>query len=241
MLELEKIKKIIIANWKLHGSIEFTQEYLKKLSFVGSDKEKILVICPPSTLIQYLKSENFYLGGQDCSNYSSGAYTGEISSELLKDIGCTFCLVGHSERRSIFKEDFKTILQKIEKLIENKIIPIFCIGENLQQRKENLTYEIIKDQINKSLPSKIDLEKIVFAYEPVWSIGTGLVPSIEQIAETHNFIKKNIFNNTKIKIVYGGSVKASNYKNIIDSDFVDGLLVGGASINLDEFNKIIKF
>ena len=241
MLELEKISKIIIANWKLHGSIEFAKEYLEKLTFVRSDNEKSLVVCAPSTLIQNLKTDKFYLGAQDCSNYSTGAYTGEISSELLREIGCSFCIVGHSERRSIFKEDHKLILEKIEKLTKSKIIPIFCIGENLQQMKENLTNDVLKDQIQKSLPKNLDLSKIIIAYEPVWSIGTGLIPSVEQIDQTHNFIKKKFFNNSKIKVVYGGSVKASNYKKIIDLDSVDGLLVGGASINLDEFNKIVKF
>ena len=101
MLELEKISKIIIANWKLHGSIEFAKEYLEKLTFVRSDNEKSLVVCAPSTLIQNLKTDKFYLGAQDCSNYSSGAYTGEISSELLKEIGCSFCIVGHSETATL--------------------------------------------------------------------------------------------------------------------------------------------
>jgi len=241
MLELEKISKIIIANWKLHGSIKFVKEYLEKLTFVRSDNEKSLVVCAPSTLIQNLKTDKFYLGAQDCSNYSSGAYTGEISSELLREIGCSFCIVGHSERRNIFKEDHKIILEKIENLIKSKIIPIFCIGENLQQMKENLTNDVLKNQIQKSLPKNLDLSKIIIAYEPVWSIGTDLIPSVEQIEKSHNFIKKNIFNSSKLKVVYGGSVKASNYKKIIDLDSVDGLLVGGASINLDEFNKIVKF
>ena len=241
MPELEKIKHIVIANWKLHGSIEFAKDYLNNLDFEGSDLDKNLVICAPLTLIPYLKSNKFYVGAQDCSKYTSGAYTGEISSDLLEEIGCSFCIVGHSERRNVFKEDYETISHKIKNLIKNNIIPIFCIGENLDQKKENLTKDILKDQILKSLPKDFDINKIIIAYEPIWSIGTGLIPNIDEISEIHEFIKNKIFNNFNIKVVYGGSVKASNYKKILENKTVDGLLVGGASINLDEFNQIIKF
>ena len=241
MLEIDKIDKIIIANWKLNGSIRFAEDYLKNIKFDGSNPKKCLVICPPTTLLPYIKSNKFYIGSQDCSSLVSGAYTGEISSNLLKEIGCEFSIVGHSERRSIFKETNKDIGIKISNLMNSNIIPILCVGENLQQRKENLTKDILKDQIINSLPKNFLPNKIVIAYEPVWSIGTGLIPKIEEILQIHNFIKVNVFNNENIKVIYGGSVKASNYKQIIDNDLVDGLLVGGASINLDEFNQIIKF
>ena len=241
MLEIQNFKKIIIANWKLNGSIQFAKNYIKNIDFVSSNDEKNLIVCPPVPLIPYLKSDKFYIGAQDTSIYNLGAFTGEISSKLLKEVGCDFSLVAHSERRKIFNESNDDILDKIENLISSNIIPIFCIGENLQQRKENLTKEILKDQILSSLPSKIDQNKIIIAYEPVWSIGTGLIPKIEEILEIHYFIKNDIFKNFNLKIVYGGSVKADNYKSIIDERLVDGLLVGGASINLDEFNQIIKF
>tara|TARA_Y100001970_G_scaffold22296_1_gene25788 strand:- start:100 stop:825 length:726 start_codon:yes stop_codon:yes gene_type:complete len=241
MLEIQNFKKIIIANWKLNGSIQFAKNYIKNIDFVSSNDEKNLIVCPPVPLIPYLKSDKFYIGAQDTSIYNLGAFTGEISSKLLKEVGCDFSLVAHSERRKIFNENKDDILDKIENLISSNIIPIFCIGENLQQRKENLTKEILKDQILSSLPSKIDQNKIIIAYEPVWSIGTGLIPKIEEILEIHYFIKNDIFKNFNLKIVYGGSVKADNYKSIIDERLVDGLLVGGASINLDEFNQIIKF
>ena len=241
MLEIQNFKKIIIANWKLNGSIQFAKNYIKNIDFVSSNDEKNLIVCPPVPLIPYLKSDKFYIGAQDTSIYNLGAFTGEISSKLLKEVGCDFSLVAHSERRKIFNESKDDILDKIENLISSNIIPIFCIGENLEQRKENLTKDILKDQILSSLPSKIDQNKIIIAYEPVWSIGTGLIPKIEEILEIHDFIKNDIFKNSNLKIVYGGSVKAENYKSIIDERLVDGLLVGGASINLDEFNQIIKF
>jgi len=241
MLEIQNFKKIIIANWKLNGSIQFAKNYIKNIDFVSSTDGKNLIVCPPVPLIPYLKSDKFYIGAQDTSIYNLGAFTGEISSKLLKEVGCDFSLVAHSERRKIFNESNDDILDKIENLISSNIIPIFCIGENLEQRKENLTKDILKDQILSSLPSKIDQNKIIIAYEPVWSIGTGLIPNIEEILEIHDFIKNDIFKNSNLKVVYGGSVKAENYKSIIDERLVDGLLVGGASINLDEFNQIIKF
>ncbi len=241
MLEIQNFKKIIIANWKLNGSIQFAKNYIKNIDFVSSTDGKNLIVCPPVPLIPYLKSDKFYIGAQDTSIYNLGAFTGEISSKLLKEVGCDFSLVAHSERRKIFNESNDDILDKIENLISSNIIPIFCIGENLEQRKENLTKDILKDQILSSLPSKIDQNKIIIAYEPVWSIGTGLIPKIEEILEIHDFIKNDIFKNSNLKVVYGGSVKAENYKSIIDERLVDGLLVGGASINLDEFNQIIKF
>lgn len=241
MIEITKIKKIIIANWKMHGSQEFAKDYANKLDFYQSDINKSLVVCPPLTLIPYLKSSKFYLGAQDCSSFDNGAYTGEISSNLLEEMGCKFCIVGHSERRNFFYEDAKTILNKINNLEKNNIIPIICIGENLNQRKENLTKDVLKDLIIKSLPQKFNIKKIIIAYEPLWSIGSGLVPSLEEISEIHYFIKKNIFDDIDVKVIYGGSVKAVNYKKILEIESVDGLLVGGASINLDEFNQIIKF
>tara|TARA_Y100000590_G_scaffold458570_1_gene613554 strand:+ start:600 stop:1325 length:726 start_codon:yes stop_codon:yes gene_type:complete len=241
MPDIVNIKKIIIANWKLHGSIEFANDYLKNIDFDRSKNAKSLVVCAPITLIPYLNSDKFYLGAQDCSSFNEGAYTGEISSKLLKEIGCDFIIVGHSERRNIFNENSKSILIKIKNIIKNGIVPIICIGENLQQRKENLTKDILKDQLINSLPKEININKIIIAYEPIWSIGTGLIPTTEEISEIHTFIKGKIFNNKNIKVIYGGSVKAANYKKIIDMPNVDGLLVGGASINLDEFNQIIKF
>ncbi len=241
MLEIENFKKIIIANWKLNGSIQFAKNYIKNIDFVSSTDKKNLIVCPPVPLIPYLKSDKFYIGAQDTSIYKLGAFTGEISAKLLREAGCDFSLVAHSERRKIFNESNQDILHKIENLINSNIIPIFCIGENLEQRKDNLTKDILKDQLLTSLPRKIDQNKIIIAYEPVWSIGTGLIPKIEEILEIHDFIKNDIFKNSDLKIVYGGSVKAENYKGIIDEKLVDGLLVGGASINLDEFNQIIKF
>jgi len=242
MLKIQDFRKIVIANWKLNGSHSFSREYFDKLISDNSDKvENCLIVCPPVPYIFEIKSNNIYKGAQDCSEHIEGAYTGEISAKILKDIGCQFCIIGHSERRNLFNEKNEIIFKKITNCIQNEIIPIICIGENLDQKKQNLTKDILEDQLINCLPKNINLNNLIIAYEPIWSIGTGIIPSVEEILNIHKYIKESIFSEPKLKILYGGSVKANNYKEIIELPFVDGLLVGGASINLDEFNKIIKF
>ena len=191
MLEIENFNNIIIANWKLNGSIEFAKDYIKNIEFDRSKNvDNCLVVCPPIPYIYYLKTDKFYIGSQDCSSFKNGAYTGEVSSDILRDSGCKFSIIGHSERRSLFNETEDIISKKINNVINSNIIPIFCIGETLNQRKENLTKEILKDQILKSLPKNINQKNLIIAYEPIWSIGTGFIPDLEEICEVHTFIKK---------------------------------------------------
>jgi len=242
MLEIQNFDKFIVANWKLNGSLTFSKDYFNNIKFDNlSNNNQCIIICPPIPYILSINEEKFYKGAQDCSAYSEGAYTGEISINMLKELGCKFVIIGHSERRLIFQESKDIIAAKIKKAVNANIIPIFCIGENLEQKKENLTNEVLKDQILKSLPKNIDLNKIIIAYEPVWSIGTGLIPKLEEISKTHTYIKKEILGNKDTKVLYGGSVKANNYKKILYQNDVDGLLVGGSSLNLDEFNQILNF
>ena len=242
MLEIDKFNKIIIANWKLNGSLSFSNEYFKNIKFDHlSHNDKCVIICSPIPYISSINEKIFYKGAQDCSQFVNGAYTGEISIEMIKDLGCEFVILGHSERRLIFEENEKVISKKIFNSLKENIIPIFCIGENLQQKKEKLTKKVLEFQILKSLPKNVDLNNIILAYEPVWSIGTGLIPKIEEISDTHHFIKNEILKNNNTKVLYGGSVKANNYKRILDAVNVDGLLIGGASLNLDEFNQILNF
>ena len=242
MQEIQKFSKIVVANWKLNGSSTFASNYFENIqSNQLAQKTNCLIICPPVPYINEINSDNLYKGAQDCSIHLEGAFTGEISARILKDIGCQFCIVGHSERRNFFNDQNDSILKKINNCINCNIIPILCIGENLTQKKENLTKEILKDQLLKGLPKNINLENIIIAYEPIWSIGTGVMPKAEEISEIHMYIKNSILGDRGVKILYGGSVKANNYKELIHLTGVDGLLVGGASINLDEFNKIIEF
>tara|TARA_Y100001970_G_scaffold76516_1_gene97162 strand:+ start:155 stop:883 length:729 start_codon:yes stop_codon:yes gene_type:complete len=242
MLEIQKFSKIVVANWKLNGSKSFASNYFGNIQCDKLTNEtNCLIICPPAPYIHEINSKNIFKGAQDCSAHIEGAFTGEISARILKDIGCEFCIIGHSERRNLFNEQNDLILKKVNNCINCDIVPILCIGESQIQRKENLTKEILKDQLLKCLPKNINLENIIIAYEPVWSIGTGVTPKVEEISEIHMFIKNEILGKKNVKVLYGGSVKANNYKKLINSTGVDGLLVGGASINLDEFNKIIEF
>ena len=239
MLKLENFKEIIIANWKLNGSLAFTKEYTEKLRFNISNKQRCIIVCPPFTYINKLNFNNIFLGGQNCSSFEKGAYTGEISAEILKNVGCDVCIVGHSERRQFFNENNDSLSKKLDNCIKNDIIPVFCVGENLEEKNENITKEVLKQQLNCCISKNLGNKEIIIAYEPIWAIGTGLVPSLEEISEIHSFIKNDIFNDNEVKILYGGSVKANNSKDILKIDSVDGLLVGGASIDINEFNQII--
>ena len=240
MQEIKEFNKIFVANWKLNGSFAFIYTFLSEIKIDFSNQTKAcVIICPPYSYVKDLKSENFFKGAQDCSIYSKGAFTGEISSEILKDLGCKFCIIGHSERRNLFNEDNKQIYQKVSNCLNSKIVPILCVGETLEQKKKYQTKEILTEQIKKCIPPEANNENIIIAYEPIWAIGTGLTPSDEDIDEIHSFIKKDISGYENFKVIYGGSVNSSNSKKILDIENVDGVLVGGASINIEEFNKII--
>ena len=199
------------------------------------------IICPPSLLLPKFPETMLplYLGAQDCSIYDSGAYTGEISALMLKENNCQFCILGHSERRQLFNETNENVQLKAERLINQNINPIICIGETLEEKNLGLTKEILSNQIKKSLP-KTSNENIIIAYEPIWAIGTGLMPTLQEINQIHNFIKNEIKNLKIYKVLYGGSVKSANSSDILNLTHVDGVLVGGSSLEPLEFIKILN-
>jgi len=186
--------------------------------------KNIVILCPPFTYLQ--KGNNYVLGAQNCFYKNEGAYTGEISPKMLKDLGCKYVIIGHSERREIFKEDNECINLKIKICLENKLKPILCVGEKLGGDRKQVLRAQLKGINNKN---------IIIAYEPVWAIGTGKACELEDILSSYNLIKKIAKEN---KVLYGGSVNSINAKDIIN--ITDGVLVGGASINKKEFLKIIK-
>ncbi len=248
MLEIQKFTKIIAANWKMNGSINFISEFLNDLDNLAfnniHDQSKCIIICPPFTysyLIANKLKKNCYIGGQNCSLFLEGAYTGDISASMLYDIGCQFCIVGHSERRTIFNETNNEVSMKATNSLKNNIHPIICVGETLQQKKDNQTKEILSKQIRESINDDSNNNNTIIAYEPIWAIGSGLTPSLNEIDEIHNFIKNEIQGYENYKILYGGSVKSANSKEILNLDSVDGVLIGGASLNVDEFSKILSF
>jgi len=211
-----------------------------------------IVICPPFTALsevyEIIAETNIALGAQDVYWQEKGAFTGEISCSMLKDAGCKYAIVGHSERRKYFNESDAEINKKIKALLGNDLIPIVCVGETLEQRENNQTFEIVKTQIESCLKdiSLDDPARLIIAYEPVWAIGTGKNATPAQAQEVHKFIRDLLAKilskdaSDKIAIQYGGSVTAQNISDLINEKDIDGALVGGASLDVDSFTKIVK-
>ena len=241
MLKLSNFSSFFVANWKLNGNLQFIDQFISNISLPNANS-KCVVICPTAIHLDYLsKNKNgFYVGAQNVSEHEEGAYTGEISVRSLKETNVDFCIVGHSERRQIFKEKDQDINLKSQRLVANNVIPIICIGETLEQKEKGITNTVLEEQLMNSIPSSSTFENTIIAYEPVWAIGTGLTPTIDEIDETHRFIRGHNDKFNKYKILYGGSVKASNAKEITHLANVDGALIGGASLKSEEFTKIIQ-
>ena len=241
MLKLSNFSSFFVANWKLNGNLQFIDQFISNISLPNANS-KCVVICPTAIHLDYLsKNKNgFYLGAQNVSEHEEGAYTGEISVHSLIETNVDFCIVGHSERRQIFKEKDQDINLKSQRLVANNVIPIICIGETLEQKEKGITNTVLEEQLMNSIPSSSTFENTIIAYEPVWAIGTGLTPTIDEIDETHRFIRSHNDQFNKYKILYGGSVKASNAKEITHLANVDGALIGGASLKSEEFTKIIQ-
>ena len=241
MLKLSNFSSFFVANWKLNGNLQFIDQFISNISLPNADS-KCVVICPTAIHLDYLsKNKNgFYVGSQNVSEHEEGAYTGEISVRSLIETNVDFCIVGHSERRQIFKEKDQDINLKSQRLVANNVIPIICIGETLEQKEKGITNTVLEEQLMNSIPSSSTFENTIIAYEPVWAIGTGLTPTIDEIDETHRFIRSHNDQFNKYKILYGGSVKASNAREITHLANVDGALIGGASLKSEEFTKIIQ-
>jgi len=222
--------KMIVANWKMNGNFNFVNKFVKEINKVNSPYE--IIVCPPIALIGEFKDFRYHRGSQNCFYEEKGAFTGETSPQLLKEIGCDYVLLGHSERRSIFHESDDLILKKRNAAIKFNLKPIVCIGE----KNKDGWREIVSDQLRLFLDNH--MENTIFAYEPVWSIGTGVTPTVEEIEIVFDFI--NSLTNGKSLLLYGGSVNANNAKQILNSRNVSGLLVGGASLKIDEFTRIIQ-
>lgn len=225
------MQKIIVANWKMYGSKTMAETFLKTF-LVSKTMSYNYIFCPPFTLLptfeQHLDKDKFKLGAQNCSTFDNGAFTGDISANMLKEFNCSYCLVGHSERRQIFHEDDEEILAaKMQQLLKHGIIPIFCVGESLEDKKQGKTFEKIEHQLKATTRFE---NEIIIAYEPVWAIGTNQIPNIHEINEVHQFIK-NLYAKPQ-KILYGGSVNPQNASNILSSNQVDGILVGRASLEV---------
>ena len=234
-----------IANWKMFGDLRALNSLDKVIKFLKSNKKNKLKIiyCPPNTLIRSfvkkLKKTKIEIGAQNCHHsYDYGAYTGQVNSIMLKNVGSKYIILGHSENRQLGETD-NLINLKIKNAIKSGLKVIFCIGETLKQRKEKKTNQILKKQINKGLKSIKNKSQIMIAYEPVWSIGTGVIPKEAALTQTISFIKSR-FKNKYPKILYGGSVNGNNIEKLKKIPNIDGFLIGGASQNSKKFIDIIK-
>ena len=250
MLEINKFDRIIVANWKLNGSIHFIEQYLQELNCSKLENSNNCgIICTPSVYFHKLvgRLNPLFLGGQDCSNYSEGAYTGEVSATMLKDASCQFCIIGHSERREFFKETNADLAQKVTRALANNLKVIFCCGERLNQREDESHFNWIKQQLSEGIfhLDSTDFANIVIAYEPIWAIGTGKTPTVNEIEDINLYIKKIItkinLSYEKTSILYGGSVNKHNSLVFLDNKNIDGLLIGGASLNLNTFFSILTY
>lgn len=242
------MKKIIIANWKMQLGFKDSQILAKELKQKVKNTTAEIVICPDylslSSIAVTLSETSLHLGAQDCAIKASGALTGEVSPVSLKEVGADYVIVGHWERRTILKEDSELINTKIKSALLAKLVPIVCIGENLAEREAKLTKKVLLGQLKGALKGvKIkNTSGLVVAYEPIWAIGTG-ASIVPQEAETiHIFIKSEVAKilDKKVRIVYGGSVNSKNATEFLNKKNVDGLLVGGASLDAKEFIQIIN-
>ena len=242
------INSIVAGNWKMNKTPKEGKIFIEKMiSDLDSLGDTNVIICPPFTGLTILSNSNKYnLGAQNCYFEDSGAYTGEISVEMLIDCGVKYVILGHSERRSIFSEDDISIGKKVKKVLDAGVTPILCIGETIDQLNEGLAKETVSAQLNEGLSGLSSLKNIVIAYEPVWAIGTGLTASVDKVAEIHLFIRNmlsdisNKENSDLIPILYGGSVNSDNAEELIGVNNVNGFLIGGASLDVEKFVDIIN-
>ncbi len=243
-------QKIVAGNWKMNTNLQEGVLLANKIAEQHNNNNVKVILIPPFTHLDAVKKKithtGISTGAQNCATNEKGAFTGEVSAEMIKSTGAEYVVIGHSERRAYYYETNDILKQKTDTALNNKLIPIFCCGETLEERNSGAYFNIIKQQIQESTfhLDKTEFEKIIIAYEPVWAIGTGITATPGQAEEIHSFIRKTIEkkygNDTagNISIIYGGSCKPSNAKDIFSNPNVDGGLIGGASLNADDFIAI---
>lgn len=256
----KKIKraKIVAGNWKMNGNKAFVADYQEAFETyiaqkgLGALQGVDIILIPPYVLLPFvgeiaLKTEalSLQVGAQNVSGFDDGAYTGEVSAKMLKDMACEWCLVGHSERRSLFAEIESDIVNKIRRLLDVGLKPVLCLGETGEQRDEAMTESVVAAQLKSVLDAfdEQELSKLILAYEPVWAIGTGKTASPEQAQDVHRFIRGVLATKSErladnMPILYGGSVTAENAQQLFEQEDIDGALVGGASLKVENFVAI---
>jgi triosephosphate isomerase len=243
---------IVIANWKMNGLLLESMQMFKILrskinaSLIGCE----IVICPPYTLLrdfaEKIPGTGIKIGAQNCHDELEGAYTGSISTKMLRDMNCSYVIVGHSERRTTRNEGSELVNKKAKACHSQGLKSIICVGETIYEKDNDLAKIVIREQVLHSIPKTANAENTIIAYEPIWAIGTGKTPTLEEIDKMHGYINEVIksemkqFDNNEPRVVYGGSISSSNSKSILSCEHVDGLLVGKASLDINEFWKIIE-
>jgi triosephosphate isomerase len=246
-------QKIVAGNWKMHKNAEETEDLLNELiDKLPNDVEAQVIVAPTfinlASAVDHLEFTNIAVAAQNMSQFESGAYTGEISADMLKSVGVNIVIIGHSERRAYFHETDFILADKVTTALSHNMTVIFCFGEELKDRQSNQHFNIVENQLRDGLFHIKDKnwEQIVLAYEPVWAIGTGETASPEQAQEMHRFIRETVrqrFGSTiaeDVSILYGGSVKPENAKEIFSKPDVDGGLIGGAALKASDFAAIVS-
>jgi triosephosphate isomerase len=245
-------KKLLVANWKMNKSFKELEPFVSTLHQKGYDKfiYAEIVVAPSFPYLMplhaLLETSSIQLGAQNAFWEPKGAYTGEVSFNMLKDFGVHYVILGHSERRQFFKESDEDVAKKTKACIECKIIPIVCVGESLEERNTKQTFAVIERQVHAVLENLSHSEGLVFAYEPIWAIGTGVSATVVQAQEVHSFIRNLLekrFSHSeseRVRILYGGSMNASNSRELFQQKDIDGGLIGGASLDAESFLDILK-
>ncbi|HEX2654900.1 MAG TPA: triose-phosphate isomerase [Xanthobacteraceae bacterium] len=237
-------RPLVAGNWKMNGLKSSAKELESIVGSAGKFSQADLMICPPATLIglfsELARGSAVAIGGQDCHSEPAGAYTGDISAEMLADAGASAVIVGHSERRMYHHESNETVRAKAMAARRAGVLAIVCIGETRAEREAGRAIEVVVGQLNGSLPDAVTTATLVVAYEPVWAIGTGLTPTSADVAEMHAAIRRRLVERygsegEAIRVLYGGSVKPANARELLGIPNVDGALVGGASLKADDF------
>ncbi len=242
---------IVAGNWKMHGSSESIQQLMSELLAKPLDEVQCqIIVCPPTVFLPQVAGsagKQIKVGAQNVSEYAQGAYTGEVSADMLHSFGCQHAIVGHSERRSIFGETSEQVAEKVTALLSHSMTPILCVGETLEERESGNTMNVVQQQLN-AVAEHCGVEafaKLVIAYEPVWAIGTGKTATPGQAQDVHAAIRswlseRNADIAQNVSILYGGSVKADNAQELFAQPDIDGGLIGGASLKAEEFYQICR-
>ncbi|MDZ7725860.1 MAG: triose-phosphate isomerase [candidate division KSB1 bacterium] len=245
-------RRIIAGNWKMNKTVEESVELAEGIKNALNHSDVDVVLCPPFTNLyavhQVIKNEPIGLGAQNIFWEDKGAFTGEISADMLKSVGCHYVIIGHSERRQYFSETDETVNKRIKQALANDLTPIVCVGELLEERESGDTEKVVETQIKGAFKDieKSDAAKMVVAYEPVWAIGTGKVATPEQAQDVHKMIRRLLSDlygaevADAIRIQYGGSMKPKNAKELLEQPDIDGGLIGGAALEAESFLGIIN-